>query len=218
MLGTAAVGALGVASAAVGWRLVRRRDRDPFAGIVSERRVAGAGPRGALGVVGDSLTFERIDDLVAQLREAGWGPIRADGRPGRRCTVDVAMAQSGRSVVRRWRTDGFHPAVWLVALGQNDTESVADEADARRIVAAVLDEIGDTPTVWVDVWTVGETSRWALVGAAIAAEAAARPHVRVAGWASVASAHPEWFVADGIHNTPEGARERNRFLVASLTV
>ena len=195
----------------------RRRQRATLPWIRSLRTDDARGARGGIVVVGDSLTFERIDDLVALLRAAGFGPIRADGRPGRRCAVDVAMASSGVRVVADARAAGAAPTLWLVALGQNDTDLLTG-ADAERAVVAVLDAIGSEPTVWVNLWTIGESSRWSAFNAAVAAATASRPHVRIADWAAVAADRPEWFVADGLHNTPEGAAARNRFLVESATV
>jgi hypothetical protein len=209
--------ATGAAAGTIGWRVWRRRQRATLPWIRSLRTDASIGPRGGIVVVGDSLTFERIDDLVALLRGAGFGPIRADGRPGRRCAVDVAMATSGVRVVADARAAGAAPRLWLVALGQNDTDRLAG-ADAERAVAAVLDAIGPEPTVWVNLWTVGDPARWSAFNAAIAAAAASRPNVRIADWPAVAADHPEWFVADGLHNTPDGAAARNRFLVESATV
>ena len=217
MVAGVASAAAGAAAGTVGWRAWRRRQRATLPWIRSLRTEELRGARGGIVVVGDSLTFERIDDLVALVRGAGFGPIRADGRPGRRCAVDVAMATSGVRVVADAWAAGATPALWLVALGQNDTDLLAG-ADAERAVAAVLDAIGPEPTVWVNIWTVGDPSRWSAFNAAIAAAAASRPHVRIADWAAVAADHPEWFVADGLHNTPDGAAARNRFLVESATV
>ncbi len=211
--GAATAAAAGATTAAVLRR--RRGRRDPFAGFVSLRTDATAGPRGAVAVVGDSLTFERLSDLVDRLRAAGFGPVRVDGRPGRRCVQEVAMSTSGLQAVRAAR-DAGDPRWWVLALGTNDVpDSPADGAAA--LVDRVLAAAGSAPVLWVNLWILGDASSDTVAfNAGIAAACAARPGTDVADWAAAAGPHPEWFVTDGLHNTPEGALARNAFVVERL--
>lgn len=210
-----AAGLIGAGGAAA--LLVRRRRRDPFAGFVTVRTDPAAGPRGAVAVVGDSLTFERLDDLVGQLRAAGFGPVRVDGRPGRRCVEAIGMATSGLDAVAAARAVG-EPRRWLVALGTNDVLFAPGDDMAAR-VRRVLDATGDAPVAWANLWLTSDRAPAAVAfNGAVVRACAARPGATVVDWAGEAAPHPEWFVGDGIHNTGEGALARNRFLVARLVV
>lgn len=195
--------------------LRRRRRRDPFAGLQTVRTDGAAGPRGSLVVVGDSLTFERLADLVTRLRAAGFGPVRVDGRPGRRCVTEVSMATSGLQAVAAAQAVG-EPRRWLISLGTNDV--VFDPGDdAVDRVAQVLRAVGPAPVAWVNLHLTGDlATRVPPFNAAIAQACASQPGATVVDWAAEAAAHPEWFVGDGIHNTPDGALARNAFLVDRL--
>jgi len=206
---SAAVAVTAVAVARRWWRRTRRPD------LRSLRTSARGGPRGPVCVIGDSLTFERIDDLMDALTAAGFGPVRVDARPGRRCVRDVPMARSGVRAVTRAR-QAMDPATrWLVALGQNDADDTAPGA-GHALVAGVLDAIGPAAVVWLDVVTVPPAASPAAFGAAIVEACGARAGVRVARWSAVAAGRTAWFAADGIHHTPEGTAARNRFIVEQL--
>jgi GDSL-like Lipase/Acylhydrolase family len=211
--GAAGAAAAGATTVAVLRR--RRGRRDPFAGFVTLRTDSRAGPRGAVAVVGDSLTFERLSDLVDRLRAAGFGPVRVDGRPGRRCVQEVAMSTSGLQAVRS-AADAVDPRWWVLALGTNDLPDSPPDGIAP-LVERVLAATGTTPVVWVNLWVLGDASSSAAAfNAGVAAACGARPATTVADWAAAAGPHPEWFMADGLHNTPEGALARNAFVVDRL--
>lgn len=217
-----AVGAAATATAVAGTTAVVvavahrwRGRRDPFAGFVTLRTDPAPGGRGAVAVVGDSLTFERLDDLVSRLRAAGFGPVRVDGRPGRRLVREVAMSTSGVQAVRAARAAG-EPRWWVLALGTNDLDDTAPDRVAE-LVGEVLTAAGPMPVVWVDVWVTGDASSDAAAfNAGVVAASAARPGTAVADWSAAAAPHPEWFGPDGLHNTPDGALARNAFVVERL--
>lgn len=211
--GAVTIAAAGATTVAVVRR--RRGRRDPFAGFVTLRTDPTAGPRGAVTVVGDSLTFERLSDLVDRLRAAGFGPVRVDGRPGRRCVQEVAMSTSGLQAVRSARDVG-DPRWWVLALGTNDVPDTPPDG-AAALAGRVLAGAGGAPVVWVNLWVLGDASSDAVAfNAGIAAACAARPGATVADWAAEAGPHPEWFTADGLHNTTDGALARNAFVVDRL--
>jgi hypothetical protein len=178
-------------------------------------------PRGPIAVVGDSLTAADPGHLLSTLASAGWGPIRLDAQPGRRTVADEPYARSGLATVQRLLDDGFD-GTWLIALGTNDLGVLGDrERGPSPEPVAVIDEVlaalGPSPTVWwVDVHVGTHPSAAARFNAALAA-AATSGRITIVGWGEAASTHPSWMDPDGIHTTTNGARERNRFVVAAIS-
>lgn len=85
----------------------------------------------ALGYDTSSL---RIDGLV--------GRSIVDGQP--------PYLPSSQEVVTRWRQEGFHPNVWLIALMSNDFGKTKDEL--KIAIGTLLDVIDDEPVtkvLWV---------------------------------------------------------------------
>lgn len=175
-----------------------------------------AGPAGSLAIVGDSLTIGYWGGLDDALRAAGFGPFRMEARSARRTIVPIDGSTSGIDAVRHVRNDGFDARVWVVALGTNDVNPTSGKpGEPDRTILAMLDEIGPGHVVvWVNVHAGRSSANAAAFNARLAAIAAERPGMQVADWASLAAAHPEWMREDGVHNTAQGAVQRNRFVAA----
>lgn len=175
-----------------------------------------AGPAGSLAIIGDSLTIGYWGGLDDALRAAGFGPFRMEARSARRTIVPIEGSTSGIDAVRHVRSDGFDARVWVVALGTNDVNPTSGKpGEPDRTILAMLDEIGPGHVVvWVNVHAGRSSANAAAFNARLAAIAAERPGMWVADWASLAAVHPEWMRDDGVHNTAQGAVQRNRFVAA----
>jgi len=114
--------------------------------------------KGAVVVVGDSLTLAATEETMRNLIDAGYGPICIDGGVGRRVGPTSGSAvSSGVEVIARimasdaaWQTAQIH---WVVALGTNDVSSGTSTYAAA--IQRAITAIGSTsfPIRWVDVRT-----------------------------------------------------------------
>lgn len=174
------------------------------------------GPAGSLAIVGDSLTIGYWGGLDDTLRQAGFGPFRMEARSARRTVVPIEGSTSGIDAVRHIRQGGFDAAVWVVAVGTNDINLTAGTpGEPDRTIITMLDEIGPGRTVvWVNVHAGRSQANAAAFNARLAAIAAERPGMVVADWSTLAGTNPQWMREDGVHNTAEGAAQRNRFVAA----
>lgn len=172
-------------------------------------------PAGSVAIVGDSLTvgyWAGLDDVV---RTAGFGPFRLEARSARRTLVPIEGSTSGIDAVRHIRHDGFDARVWVVALGTNDINLTSNSpGEPDRTINAMLDEIGPGHLiVWVNVHAGRSSANAHVFNTRLAAVAAGRRDLYVADWSSLAQANPQWMREDGVHNTAEGAVQRNLFVV-----
>ena len=203
-----------VAGALVAVRAWRRRQRRRQPGVDPLCVEPAAGARGPVCVIGDSLTYAGRAALVGDLVAAGFGPVRVDARPARRCVRDAPLSGVRAAALARRCVPAS--TRWLVALGQNDADRATPVA-AARCVTRVLDAIGPAAAVtWLDLVTVPPATSPAVFDAAIATVCAASPCLRVAPWSATAAGSSEWFTADGIHNTAAGVAARNGFIVEHL--
>ena len=182
-----------------------------------------AGPRGAVVVVGDSLTYVSIIDTMAALIDAGYGPICVDAGYGRYVALGsgTSSVASGIDVIQRirasaavWQMDTVR---WLVALGTNDvrytTAGRASEWCALQIAAARW-AIGVTarPPEWVNVRSRRAIAQYVenVWNDSIAANGFA-----TIDWSGAVAPWPELFIsADLVHPTGYGVELRVRLLVA----
>src|SRR4051794_33723775 len=76
-----------------------------------------AGPRGALGLIGESSTQGTLPWIGGDLAALGWGPMRLYAFPGVRIPPD----RSGFAIptVQTWRAGGFGPRGFVVGLRGN---------------------------------------------------------------------------------------------------
>lgn len=163
-----------------------------------------AGARVAL--VGDSLTVgieERIADLAAD-----------EG-------IDLDLsAQSGRRIPEGIpELERLAPGADLVvvALGTNDAAATGvDESSATALIESALAAIDDDqPVLWVNVYRdagdeAGQQAQ--AFNRALVAAAGRHDELVVLDWASYVADHPEVVAEDRVHDTPEGAAQRARWL------
>lgn len=123
-----------------------------------------AGPRGAIVVVGDSLTVYSFNETMNQLIALGYGPICMDANVGRMASPkpNGSRSTSGAGVVERirasdpvWRLDN---TTWVVALGTNDVAYASGSYHDYSVahIDDVLTAIGSVrvPIYWVNVRTL----------------------------------------------------------------
>lgn len=160
----------------------------------------GAGPLGPIGFLGDSTGIGMIEvgTIVAQLRAAGWGPIRASAICGGHTFGTNQFA--GPVMLADWRRTGFDPPVYLLNFGSNDVGFCEDRlAECRRDIDGMLANIGDDhQVVWQNIshprpdW---ETA-W---NTALADAAKVHPLVTVSDWVSAVNADPTLTTWDRVH-------------------
>ena len=90
--------------------------------MACEQVVAAVGPRGSIGLVGDSVLLGSNDGmsnpgLPTLLKAAGWGPIRMTTTLGMRVRNNSNQSASAYHVLSRWKTAGFNPSVIAVNVG-----------------------------------------------------------------------------------------------------
>lgn len=166
------------------------------------------GTRGAVALVGDSLTVAAMDETMAELIDAGFGPVCIDGQVARRVSVYTASTPSGvQEIARIKATDAVWRLAtvrWVLALGTNDARANISSYSAtiqkgRDAVGAVT-----VPLYWIDVRTRLGTpytnyedqwnSRLAAAGTV------------VIGWAAAVAPSPALYInnTDLIHLTSAG--------------
>lgn len=185
-----------------------------------------AGPRGAIVVVGDSLTVFSFNSTMTELISLGYGPICMDASVGRMASPkpNGSRSTSGAGVIERikasdavWRLDN---TTWVVALGTNDVAyassstvveyATAHIADVRTAIGALR-----VPQYWVNVRTLRPTTQakedaWNGVLAA--------PGVTVIDWSAVVARTPGVHInsTDLVHLTTAGNAVRVPLLINSL--
>src|SRR4051794_33170457 len=174
-----------------------------------------AGPRGALGLIGESSTQGTLPWIGGDLAALGWGPMRLYAFPGVRIPPD----RSGFAIptVQTWRAEGFDPRVFVLGLGANDVGFSQDSVPkAAAYIDSMLDAVGPGREVlWLNI-THPEASWQAAWNTALNQVAARRLNLHIFDWASIAAQHPDWLVGDGVHLTPTGYRQRS-LLIADAT-
>lgn len=176
-----------------------------------------AGPRGAVAVVGDSLTWESAVETAASLVLAGWGPVCVDALPGR-----DTVNSGGAGVVAIERIRASHgvwaaPSVrWVIALGTNDTHQVgADTVEAVRRIDAVVAAVGSVQqrVVWMNVATLRpgtSPAEEALFNAVVATDG----RVHLLDWAG--RLQLDWIREDLVHLSTSGVGGRSALIAWHL--
>lgn len=172
-----------------------------------------------VAAVGDSLV-EFQEDVAPTLTQAitarGWEP--AVHGVGGSSTFEIRGFYSNEIADA--------DAVLFVA-GANDVVWVEDQPDLPAAVAALRSQFEaamvDMADVDCVVWpTVIETPNfyWAgpdpgarAVNDLIRSVAAVNPNVVVVDWAAASAGHPEWFIPDLLHHSPQGEAEFRRLLL-----
>lgn len=158
----------------------------------------------AVGLVGDSVTWEHLTAIEQELRSCGIPPVVVDAVPGRvTTTIETPFGPipSGVEAVERIEQE-VDPRTWIIEMGVNDVNAgrVTTEAGAMHVIDSVLRLLDPTDDVfWVDTYTeVGRPADSALFNDVLRAD----QRITVIGWAE----HAAPFVYDGLHPTEDGAR------------
>jgi len=122
--------------------------------IFCDHTISTVGPRGAIGLVGDSVFLGSspgmsTPGLPAMLSAAGWGPVRMTTSLGMvtfRTTSSpytTTSDSSGYHILDRWKLQGFAPKVVAVNLGANhlDTCTTATVTACRSTISRLIDRI-----------------------------------------------------------------------------
>ena len=135
--------------------------------------------------VGDSVMLGAQSALAAAMPG-----IRVDAKVGRQFTAVS-------DVVGWYASEGLIPGPLVVHAGTNGTFS---DADLDRM----MERAGDRKVLLVNAKVARPWE--GLVNQRLAAAAERHPNAVLVDWHSLATAHPEWFAADGAHLRPDGAR------------
>jgi lysophospholipase L1-like esterase len=163
-------------------------------------------------ILGDSLTVEAYLEIKERVPDAvvdAWGG---------RAIVVPGISDTGLSRVKDLPTDAGH--VWVIALGTNDAVYLGyRDAQLRRDVLRLLDEIGPGPCVWwitphatppIPAADIESAVRFAEI---VRTAVEARPCGGALAWRDIVEAEDGLLIADGVHLTDRGA-ERFAELVA----
>ena len=177
---------------------------DPTAATTPTTTIAGAAPTVAPPAPPAQTDAVAVGDSVmlgaqSALTEAMPG-IRVDAKVGRQ--FDAIS-----DVVGWYESEGLIPETLVVHAGTNGTFTDAD-------LDQMMERAGDRRVVLVNA----KVSRpWQdLVNQRLAAGVRRHPNAVLVDWFSLASAHPEWFAADGAHLRPDGARAYAELIRANL--
>lgn len=180
-----------------------------------------AGPRGALAVMGDSLTWQTMSGTMNRLIDAGFGPICADGAVFRATTVAVLGVNSGVNATGRLRASPFWAAPtvrWLVSIGTNDVGTASTTAAQRTRIDGMMAAIGLTtrPVLWMNIRT--RRSDYQAVETRFNAAVAATPNLRVIDWSALVAPNPGAYISsnDLVHLTAYGIAQRPVLLANTL--
>ncbi len=145
--------------------------------------------------VGDSVMLGAQSALNAAMPG-----IRVDAKVGR-------QFDSVSDVVGWYASEGLIPGSLVVHAGTNGTFTDAD-------IDQMMERAGDRKVLLVNA----KVSRpWQdLVNQRMAAAVQRHPNAVLVDWHGLASAHPEWFAADGAHLRPDGARAYAELIRSNL--
>lgn len=181
-------------------------------------------PLGAISVIGDSVLLGSLTfgpNLVEQLAEQGWGPIRARAGAGY-STGHLAVPDWGKASgwLEKWRTEGWDAPNVIVNVGVNDAGLCRASYECSvNSINFLLDEIGDGHQVfWPNITrsATGARDYQAVWNAALNAVAAERPELIVWDWATL-FAGGGFQSGDRVHLSRESYIERNRHIAAAVS-
>jgi hypothetical protein len=180
--------------------------------------------------IGDSLTVgmtsagqipDPAERLDSQYRAVGVADVRTDGGVGRTIHEVSNGQQPGVEIARQARANGYK-GCWVVELGTNDVALLAQmqtTVGPRQRIDEMMAIIGDEPAMWLTTVTqVAEgdydSANMEAWNSILRDAKKSYPNMLVYDWASVARSN--WFVDDGIHNTPTGVTEMARLIPTEL--
>ena len=165
------------------------------------------GPLGPIGVLGDSTAIGMIvyGNIVGQLADRGWGPIRAESFCGGRISDG---GWSAITALAAWRADGFDPPVILMGFGSNDVGFCQTNTDACQMrIDWAMDSIGNRDTVWPTIThnNLAWQDSW---NQALATAVSDRPLASIVDWKALVDADPSLVGADRVHARDQAAYVR----------
>jgi len=171
---------------------------------------------GTLLVIGDSLTwgtaYRGFGNVTPQLKALGtFDRVVIDGVFARNISGPAGTRRNGVKTYKKLLKDGLRPSAVIIALGSNDIQHSAKPAFHEALIRELLEVIGDTPVVWINVLRTDATfypRRSAMFNALLARLAPEYPNLTVVDWASMIAQNPKWFAFDKLHLTPVGYRAR----------
>lgn len=190
----------------------------------------------SIAVIGDSITVAANSYMFDDLAAAGYTDIRIDAQGARSTGIDAEENRvpttsgdrptltdsnqplvSGVTAIRNMRAGGFDPQDWMILLGTNDvagvsTDPVKGEADARRIIERIQNELGPEKRVlWLTIWNSKIPEKAAVFNQTLIKMTAEHENLFVGDWASLVDQNPDWNV-DHVHYSTEGSKQRSSFL------
>ena len=181
-------------------------------------------PLGEISLIGDSVLLGSLTfgpNLVEQLAEQGWGPIRARAGAGY-STGHLAVPDWGKASLwlEKWRAEGWDAPNVIVNLGVNDAGLCKASYECSvNSINFLLDEIGpDHRVFWPNITrsATGARDYQAVWNAALEAVASERPELIVWDWATL-YAGGGFPSGDRIHLSRDAYVERNRHIVDAVT-
>jgi hypothetical protein len=169
-----------------------------FALVAAAPATAATAPPRHLFVLGDSVAYD--NRFVLQHKLTHW-----------KIESDFSFARSSRQTAddlqARSHADPPLPPVIHVSSGVGDDP--ANYEGFRRSIRRVMRIAGrHRCVVWANVWRLRlQEPTYATINFVLAAEAAARPNLRLVDWFDMVEAHNEWLV-DAVHVNEEGNRAR----------
>ena len=180
-----------------------------------------AGSRGAVAVVGDSLTWQTMTGTMNRLIDAGFGPICADGAVFRATTVVVLKVNSGVDAIARLKRIAFWAAPtvrWVVSIGTNDVGTASSTAAQRTRIDGVMSAIGvaSRSVLWMNVRT--RRGAFQAVETRFNQSLAATPNLKVIDWSALVAPNPAAYITsyDLVHLTANGIATRPVLLANTL--
>jgi len=174
---------------------------------------ASATPRSVI-VVGDSITALNISSDERALKTRGIASWQLDAQSGRSSVQDFpttyGVLQSGLNAIVQLKANGRSAPLWIIELGTNDANGLAScgcnqTAVVRSRIATITNAIGHGVTIgWVTVRNGSHPAASRAWNSALAAAAAADPHMFLIDWYAASNQHEGWFL-DGIHPGQLGA-------------
>lgn len=185
-----------------------------------QREVGGAGPLGAVSVIGDSVLYGSKDSLPESLVAAGFGPVRLRAGLGYSTGNHLPAGHTSNSArwITQWRNEGWDPPTIIVNLGANDVGFCDDTFGCEEAVRFLMERIGTGPTVlWplISHYYPQDEQMW---NAALQRVAADYPNLVLWDWpaARVAAGIPiAW---DNIHLPHSAAYARRSALMTQALV
>ncbi len=140
---------------------------------------------------------------------------------GARSIVETYQGSPNAATVARNRIAAGYHGCWIIAMGTNDVDDVADGSNVglSARVSRMMKIIGNQPVMWIDAVTMLASGPYAESGMLtwnrdLVAACQRYSNMRVFDWASWAK--PRYFIPDGIHYYTPGYIARTHLIAQAL--